>query len=119
MTLTILLPDETQVKLEKRAKAIKWSVEKMAAHLLDEALSVTNASLGVNELTPEDVVARILSLPPKPQNIRASVGSLSDALRESKPDYSFDLEGWTQDWAAVEAEMKAIEWADAIAERLE
>ena len=117
MTLTISLPAEVQVKLEKRANAVKWSVEKMATHLLDEALSVTDAR--PSELTPEDVVARILSLPPKPQNIRAAVGSLAGALRESRPDYSFDLEEWTQDWAAVEAEMKAIERADAIAEGLE
>lgn len=118
MTLTISLPIEVQEKLEKRAKAVKWSVEQMATHLLDEALSIT-VRPSKEELTPEDVVARILSLPPKPQNIRASVGSLSDALRESKPDYTFNLKDWTQEWADVEAEMKAIEQADVLADGLE
>jgi hypothetical protein len=116
MTLTISLPDEVQVKLEKRANAVKWSVEKMATHLLDEALSSIDGKPGETELTPEDVVARILTLPPKPQNIRPAVGSLSDALRESKPDYSFDLEEWKRNWAAVEAEMKATEEGNAVAE---
>ena len=37
MTLTISLPAEVQTKLEKRANAVQWSVEKMATHLLDEA----------------------------------------------------------------------------------
>lgn len=118
MTLTISLPAEVQIKLEKRAKEVHWSVEKMATHLLNEALSLT-ARPSKDELTPEDVVARILSLPPKPQNVRASVGSLSDALRESKPDYTFDLEKWTEDWAAIEAEMKAIEQADRLADGME
>ncbi len=115
MILTISLPGDVQEKLEKRAEAVKWSVEEMATHLLDEALSIT-ARPSKDELTPEDVVARILSLPPKPQNVRASVGSLSDALRESKPDYTFDLDEWRQEWAAVEAEMKAIEQADRLAD---
>lgn len=97
MTLTISLPDAVQAKLEKRAKAIDWSVEKMAAHLLDEALSSIPAP-GQDEMTPESVVARILSSPPKPQNVRAAIGSLSEALRESKSDYNFDLEEWTQEW---------------------
>ncbi len=118
MTLTISLTGDVQVKLEKRAKEIQWSVEQMATHLLNEALSVT-AKPSKDELTPEKVVARILSLPPKPQNVRASVGSLSDALRESKPDYTFDLDEWTKEWAAVEAEMKAIEQADRLADGLE
>lgn len=118
MTLTISLPIEVQEKLEKRAKAVKWSVEQMATHLLDEALSIT-VRPSKEELTPEDVVARILSFPPKPQNVRASVGSLSDALRESKPDYTFDLKKWTEEWAVVEAEMKAIEQADRLADGLE
>ncbi|MFZ1753568.1 MAG: hypothetical protein WAU10_07500 [Caldilineaceae bacterium] len=118
MTLTISLPIEVQEKLEKRAKAVKWSVEEMATHLLNEALSVTPKP-GQDELTPEDVIARILASPAKPQNVRPAVGSLSEALREGRTDYTFDLDEWTKEWAIVEAEMKAIEQADMLADEIE
>lgn len=118
MTLTISLPDDVQAKLEERAAAIDWPVEKMALHLLDEALSITPKS-DQDELTPEDVIARILASRPKPQNIRPAVGSLSEALREGRTDYAFDLDKWTKEWAAVEAEMKAIEQADILTDGME
>ncbi|MBI3958998.1 MAG: hypothetical protein HY328_09325 [Chloroflexi bacterium] len=113
MTLTILLPDETQVKLEKRAKAIKWSVEKMAAHLLDDVLDDPTPTL-------EEVVARTKNLPPTlilpdKVDIRAWREALSDP--PDAPD--FDEEVWTRQWAAVEEEMRAITKANAIAEGLE
>jgi len=118
MTLTISLPDEVQAKLEERAKVVKWSVEEMAIHLLDKALSPTSRP-GPLELKPEDVVQRILSSPPKPQNIRPAIGSLSHALREGKSEYELNLEEWQKEWAVVEAEMRAIEKADSIADDLE
>jgi len=109
MALTILLPDEIQVKLEKRAKAIKWSVEKMATHLLDEALDYSFP-------TPEEVVERILSLPPGPVIKPTSDISLAEALRNAPEDPDFDLAEWTAQWQAVEAEMKAITRANDVAE---
>ena len=118
MTLTISLPDAVQAKLAKRAKAVDWPVEKMAAHLLDEALS-TIVAPDQDEMTPASVVARILSSPPKPQNVRHAVGSHSEALRERNADYAFDLDEWTKEWATVEAEMKAIEQADMLADQVE
>lgn len=109
MTLTISLPAEVQVKLEKRANAIQWSVEKMATHLLDEALDDSLPSL-------EDVIKRIRSLPPGLVIEPTSGISLAEALRNAPEDPEFDEAEWTVQWQAVEAEMKAITRANDIAE---
>ena len=43
-------------------------------------------------------------------------GSLAEALQNAPHDPDFDLETWTRQWDAIEAEMKAIDRADDIAE---
>lgn len=109
MTLTISLPDAVQAKLEKRASAVQWSVEKMATHLLDEALDDSLPTL-------EEVVEKIRSLPPGPVIEPTSDMSLAEALRNAPEDPDFDEAEWTVQWQTVEAEMKAITRANDIAE---
>ena len=62
------------------------------------------------------LVERIKATPPNPAAIRPATGSLAEALQNAPQDPDFDLETWTQQWNAIEAEMKAIDRADDIAE---
>lgn len=66
--------------------------------------------------TPEGVVARIQATPPNPRSIRAASGSLAAALRDAPPAPEFDLGAWQNEWAAVEAEIRATTRANDIAE---
>jgi hypothetical protein len=47
---------------------------------------------------------------------RPATGLLAEALKNAPHDPDFDLETWTKEWAAVEAEIKAITRANDIAE---
>jgi prevent-host-death family protein len=58
----------------------------------------------------------IKATPPNPNNVHPATASLADLLREAPDEPDFDLESWTQQWNAIEAEMKAREWANDIAE---
>jgi prevent-host-death family protein len=62
------------------------------------------------------LVDRIKATPPNPNNIHPATASLADLLRNAPQDPDFDLETWTRQWDAIEAEMKAIDRADDIAE---
>lgn len=62
------------------------------------------------------LVAEIKATPPNPTAVRPATGSLAEALQNAPEDPDFDLESWTQQWDAIEAEIKAINRADAIAE---
>ncbi len=62
------------------------------------------------------LVERIKATPPNPDNIHPATASLADLLQDAPEDPDFDLETWTQQWNAVEAEIKAIDRADDIAE---
>lgn len=112
MTITVTLPDELARDLQSRAEEKSISLDALVADLLTIAL--------VNEVeaypTLEEVVARIKATPPNPASIRPATGSLAEALQNAPDDPNFDLETWTQQWAAVEAEMKAITRANDIAE---
>ena len=109
MSLTISLPAEKQEKLKKRADAFHWSEEQMASHLLELALDTSLPSL-------DEIIERVRSLPSILGNGPTSNISLAEALRNAPEDPDFDLAGWTAQWQAVEAEMKAIERADTIAD---
>lgn len=109
MTLTISLSDETQRKLKKRADAFKWSEEQMASHLIDTVLNASLPSL-------DEIIERVRNLPPSLENRPTSNLALAEALRNGPEDPDFNLAEWTAQWQAVEAEMKAIERADAIAD---
>jgi plasmid stability protein len=111
MTITITLPDQLEAQLQREAAAQQRSVEEVALAILSEALDQERTGP-----TLEDVVAKIQALPPNPQNIRPARGSLADALRNTSEPSDFDLARWNEEWAAVEAEMKAITRANDRAE---
>ena len=79
-------------------------------------------------LTPADIeairndpelvalVERIKATPPNPAAIHPATASLAELLQDAPEDPDFELETWTRQWAAIEAEMKAIDRADDIAE---
>lgn len=112
MTITITLSDKLARDLQYRAEEKKISVDELVADLLSEAL----ANESEEYPTLEEVVARIKATPPNPANIHPATESLADLLRGAPEDPDFDLEAWTRDWARVEAEMKAIDRANDIAE---
>jgi prevent-host-death family protein len=58
----------------------------------------------------------IKATPPKPSNVHPATASLADLLRDALEDPDFDLESWAAQWNAIEAEMKARDRADDIAE---
>ncbi len=62
------------------------------------------------------LVEQIKAEPPNPNNIHPATASLADLLQNSPEDPDFDLETWTRQWDAIEAEMKAIDRANAIVE---
>ena len=109
--MTITLPDDIAVQLQRKADAQHLSVEKVALDILETVLE-TEADFP----TPEAVVAKIKATPPNPQSIRSARDSLAEALRHVPNDPDFNLAKWNQEWAAVEAEMKAITHANDIAE---
>lgn len=45
-----------------------------------------------------------------------ATASLAELLQNAPEDPDFDLESWTQQWQAIEAEMKALDRTDDIAE---
>jgi hypothetical protein len=63
-----------------------------------------------------EVAAGFQVAPPDPRNLRLARGSLADALRAAPRDPDFDLAQWNREWAAVEAEMKAVTHTNDVAE---
>ena len=62
------------------------------------------------------LVERIKATPPNPAAIHPATASLAELLQNAPEDPDFDLETWMRQWDAIEAEMKAIDRADDIAE---
>ena len=62
------------------------------------------------------LVERIKATPPNPAAIHPATASLAELLQNAPEDPVFDLETWTRQWDVIEAEMKAIDRADDIAE---
>ncbi len=132
-TLTIELPDELRQRVEKivaqRGGAIEHLIRELLEEYLDEAEHVQATSNGepntsVDDLSNdqgnypslEEVVAKIRAMPSDPSNIHPATQSLAELLAASPEDPSFDLEEWNREWAAAEAEMKAITRANDRAE---
>jgi hypothetical protein len=111
MSVTITLPDEIAQSLQAKAKAQQVSLDTLVTNLLTDAL---DAEAEDDEL--EALVARIKATPPNPASIRPATGSLIEALKNAPEDPDFDLEAWNREWAKIEAEIKAINRADDIAE---
>ena len=111
MSVTITLPDEIAQSLQAKAKAQQVSLDTLVTNLLTDAL---DAEAEDDEL--EALVVRIKATPPNPASIRPATGSLVEALKNAPEDPDFDLEAWNREWAKIEAEIKAINRADDIAE---
>jgi hypothetical protein len=113
MTITLPLIGDLAERLQSEAEAQHITVENLALNILYDALGVENTFP-----TPEEVVAKIKATPPNPAMIRPATGSLEEALLNAPEDPDFDLETWTRAWEAFEAQMKAIDRANDIAEGL-
>lgn len=125
MTITITLPEFLAARLQSEAQAQRRSAEDLAVELLDEALETKQQADGGFHLTPEEVVAKIKALAPNPANqfaFRPAMKGLAEYLAASiaseDPNEEFDLEEWQRNWDAIEAEMRAIDRANDIAEGL-
>lgn len=122
MEITLHLPDMLAAKLQTEAQLQRRSTEEVAVELLDQALDAEPESDYVPP-TLEEVVARIRATPPNPANKfdeRAMMQSLGEYLQASiaaeDPNEPFDEVEWARQWAAVEAEMKALTRANDLAE---
>ena len=111
MAVTIILPDELETQLQRKAQVQQLSVEELALEILGQALETEKPFP-----SPEEVVTKIQATPPNPHSIRPADGSLAEALRNAPNDPNFDLAAWNREWAAIEAEMQAITRANAMAE---
>ena len=122
---TITLPNDLAEQLAQQAHARKRSVEALAIEYIETALHDDRTILDEPPLPPiEDdsellaLVARIKATPPNPANIIPPKGSLADVLRALEavdaPDYDVDAEIAAFD--AAEAELKALDRANDIAE---
>ena len=120
MEITITLPDFLAAKLQTKAQAQKRSTEEVAVKLLNHALDTEPEPTDYVPPTLEEVVARIRATPPNPEMVRPPSGSLGEYLAASiaaeDPNEPFDVAVWNRQWAAVEADMKAITRANDIAE---
>lgn len=72
--------------------------------------------LDVNQPTLQQLVDETKALPFNPNNLRLADSSLLAALQNGPDDPDFDLATWQTQWAMVEAEMKAVEQANDVAE---
>jgi predicted DNA-binding protein len=58
--------------------------------------------------SPDEMIAKIKALPSNPASVHHPTQSLVELLSDTPSDPSFDEEAWNREWAAVEAEMKAM-----------
>lgn len=110
MSVTVILPDPVAEQLQRKAESSHNSVQEVALEIIQDALDRENFP------SPEDVVAKIKTLPRNPANIQPAIGSLADALRNSPTDPDFDLDKWEDSWASFESELKAATIANDIRE---
>ena len=108
--MTISLPDDIGRKIQSRAEAEGISVNALVTDLVLQALEAED------DLTLEEFVARIQAMPPNPASVRPAQGSLLAALQSKPIDSDFDQATWEKEWAAAEAELKALDRADDVAE---
>jgi hypothetical protein len=66
--------------------------------------------------TPGEVAARIQATTPNSPQVRLATANLAELLRTSPHDPGFEPESWKREWAAIDAEMKAMTRANSIAE---
>jgi hypothetical protein len=111
VTLSIVIPESLEVRLEEEAVHQGIAAPELAVKLLSAALNGEPADASV-----EDIVARIQATPPNSDNIRPATGSLADALRGCGEEPNLDVTEWNRAYLAVEAEMKSVTRANELAE---
>lgn len=93
---------------KRTAAVIQMNMWQNLLDLLDATGQVATAE-GIDEITPEQVVAGVQTRPVCSENVILPKGSLLEALQNpTYVDEDFDLDEWTKQWLAVEKEMKAI-----------
>jgi predicted DNA-binding protein len=128
-TLTIHLPDMLQQRAEEIAAQRGSTIGDLLLELLEEYLENVKDMPGTSDVSDtsreneqngypslEEVVAKIKATPPNPASFHPATQPLAELLANSPDDPSFDEEAWNRDWAAVEAEIKAITRANDHAE---
>lgn len=110
MTMTVTIPDGLAHQVQERARLWRRPPEDIVLDILRSAFTEPPIA------DVDEVVARIKSAPPNPHNIRKPHGALADVLRRESEDDDFDLDMWNREWAAVEAEIQAINRANDLAE---
>jgi hypothetical protein len=113
MTLQISLPENLVGELNRRAIQQERTAQDIVIDLLSRALG----SEQDDELEePEEVVARIKSMPRNTVIAPPTKEMVAAAQARSVYDKDFDLAQWTAEWQAVEAEMREMTRQDAIRE---
>jgi len=110
---TVILPEELTRKLQVKADDHQQSLDQLVVDLLTTVLEEENDPWP----SLEEIVAKIKATPSDPSSIHPATESLADLLRQGpEPDPNFDAAEWDRQWAAIEAEMDAMNRADDIAE---
>lgn len=125
MTTTITLPETLARQLAQRAATERLSVETLAIAFLTFALHEERLEESAEERSSLDedpellaLIASIKAMPPNPANIIPARGNLADVLRalESVEDPDYDLDAELAALDAAEAELRAIDRANDVAE---
>jgi hypothetical protein len=103
MPKTITLPDELADTLQTKAEAEQISLDELVTGLLAGLLEPEPDDFS----TLEEMGTKIKTTPANPANTHPAPESLADLLMNAPEGPNFDLETWTQRWAAVEAELEA------------
>lgn len=107
MVVTLELNQQVVKQFQEKAEAQDVSLEQLLVNILTEAADSPKNDRTVH-MTPEVVMAQVRALPPNPNSIIPAQGSLLEALQAGPEDPDFDLAAWDQQWAQVEAEIRAI-----------
>ncbi len=113
MVITLNLPDTLAQQLQAKARLQQQNIVEIIVKLLTLSFEAPPAQ------SLADLIAEIKATPPNPLCVRPAQGRLAEVLESAPLAPDFDLELWTQQWALVEAEMKATTQANALAERIE
>ena len=128
MSLTITLPEPVATRLRDYAATSRRSMDEAATTLLAAALPVALAPDANVEAANDSLlrlVERIRALPPNPRNVfseeelNAKREGLmryhSTSIAAEDPNEPFDEQEWNRQWDAIEAEMKARDVANRLA----
>ena len=128
MSLTITLSEPLATRLQDYATTSRRSADEAAATLLAAALPAPVAPDLDSEAANDSLlrlVERIQALPPNPRNVFSEeelnakreglMRYLSASIAAEDPNEPFDEQEWNRQWDAIEAEMKARDTANRLA----